>query len=87
MILFVRVATKHHLLATTNFSLGCQLKRTQTHRETRIAHMDQSTISNRCSAIKDNDNIHPSISDQSYISTRVFYKKKIRSKVEEVPSV
>ena len=31
--------------------------------------MDQSIISNRSSAIKDNDNIHSSISDQSYIST------------------
>ena len=58
-----------------NLSLGCQLKSTQTHRETRIARMDQSRISNRSSAIKDNYIIHPSISDQSYISTRVFYKK------------
>ena len=64
-----------------------QLKSTQTHRKTRIAHMDQWRISNHSSAIKDNDNIHLSISDQSYISTRVFYKKQICAKLEEGSSV
>ena len=81
------VGTKHHLLATTNLSLGCQLKSTQTHWETRIAHMNQSKILNQPSATKDNDNIHSSISNQSCISTRAFYKKKIRAKLEEGPPV
>ena len=80
------VGTRHHLLATTNLLLGCQLKNTQTHRETRIAHMDQSRISNRSSTVKDNDNIHSSIPDQSYISTRVFYEKQMHAKLEEGPS-
>ena len=64
-----------------------QLKSTQTYRKTRISHMDQWEISNHSSAVKDNDNIHLSISDQSYISTRVFYKKQICAKLEEGSSV
>ena len=58
----VQVGIKHHLLATTNLSLGCQLKSPEEYRETRIAHMDQTRTSNRSSAIKNNDltSIHQS---------------------------
>ena len=42
--------------------------------------MDQSGISNRSSAIKDNKNIHSLICHQSYISTCAFYKKQMRPK-------
>ena len=48
------------------------MKTTQMHRKTRIAYMDQSRISNRSSTIKDDENVHSSISHQSDISTRVF---------------
>ena len=42
--------------------------------------MDQSGISNRFSAIKDNENIHSSICHQSHISTRASYKREMRPK-------
>ena len=40
-------------------------------------------IESLLSTIKDNDNIDSSISNQCYISTRIFYKKQIRAKLEE----
>ena len=40
--------------------------------------MDQPRISN-CTGIKDNENIHPPISHQSYVSTCTFHKKQMKA--------
>ena len=71
-----RLERKHYLLAMTNLSWSFQVK-SQTHRRTRISHMDQSEISNQSSPIKDYENIHSSICHSSYISTCAFYKKQM----------